>query len=44
MYTGIYWSHIESIDTDASEIRLISRLSDRDFNTEITDKTLWALA
>lgn len=39
-----YWSHIESIDTDASEIRLISRLSDRDFNTEITDKTLWALA
>ncbi|CAI1579224.1 hypothetical protein [Serratia proteamaculans] len=39
-----YWSHIEAINPDGSEKRLMSRLSDRNFNTEITDKTLWALA
>lgn len=39
-----YWSHIEAINPDGSERRLISRLPDRQYNTEITDKTLWALA
>lgn len=39
-----YWSHIEAINPDGSEKRLMSRLSERNFNTDITDKTLWALA
>lgn len=39
-----YWSHIEAKNPDGSEIRLMSRLTDRQYNTEITDKTLWALA
>ncbi|MGY5774600.1 hypothetical protein ACXHP8_23280 [Vibrio antiquarius] len=39
-----YWSHVESIDDDGAENRVISRLADRYFNTEILDKTLWALA
>ncbi|EEG85159.1 hypothetical protein PROPEN_03528 [Proteus penneri ATCC 35198] len=28
---------------DGSERRLMSRLTERTYNTEITDKTLWAL-
>ncbi|ENY8115815.1 hypothetical protein ACF1YU_003117 [Escherichia coli] len=39
-----YWSHIEAKNPDASERRLMSRSTDRQYNTEITDKTLWALA
>jgi hypothetical protein len=39
-----YWSHIEATNPDGSERRLMSRLTDRQYNTEITDKTLWALA
>lgn len=39
-----YWSHIEEIYPDDSQRRLLSRLTDRQYNTEITDKTLWALA
>lgn len=38
-----YWSHIESIYPDRSERRILSRLSNRQFNTEIFDKTIWAL-
>lgn len=39
-----YWSHVESVYPDGSQKRVMSRLSDREFNTEITDKTIWALA
>lgn len=39
-----YWSHISSLNDDGSENRVISRLSSRYTNTEILDKTLWALA
>lgn len=39
-----YWSHIEAKNPDGSERRLMSRLTDRQYNTEITDKTIWALA
>src|SRR5690606_11312778 len=38
-----YWSHIESMYPDGSERRIMSRLASRQFNTEILDKTLWAL-
>lgn len=39
-----YWSHVESVYPDGSEKRIMSRLSSREFNTDITDKTIWALA
>ncbi|EKD9042298.1 hypothetical protein VXK10_002885 [Vibrio parahaemolyticus] len=39
-----YWSHVDSVYPDGSEKRVMSRLSNREFNTEITDKTIWALA
>lgn len=39
-----YWSHVESVSPDGSEKRIMSRLSSREFNTDITDKTIWALA
>lgn len=39
-----YWSHVDSVYPDGSEKRVMSRLSSREFNTEITDKTIWALA
>ncbi|HDT0414633.1 hypothetical protein [Klebsiella michiganensis] len=39
-----YWSHIENINADDSETRILSRLSNRNFNHEITEKTLWSLA
>lgn len=39
-----YWSHVESVYPDGSERRVISRLSSREFNTDIIDKTIWALA
>ncbi|EQA6242217.1 TPA: hypothetical protein ACNFPD_003450 [Enterobacter cancerogenus] len=38
-----FWSHVEATNPDGSQRRLMSRLNDRNFNTEITDKTLWAL-
>lgn len=38
-----YWSHIESIYPDGSERRILSRLSSRQFNKEILDRTIWAL-
>lgn len=38
-----FWSHVEATNPDGSQRRLMSRLTDRNFNTEITDKTLWAL-
>lgn len=39
-----YWSHIEAVNSDGSQTRFLSRLPDRNFNLEITDKTLWAVA
>ncbi len=39
-----YWSHVDSVYPDGSEKRVMSRLSSRVFNTEITDKTIWAVA
>ena len=39
-----YWSHIESITPDDQEKRVISRLSSRNFNSDILDKTVWSLA
>ena len=38
-----YWSHIASLYPDGSEKRIISRLSSRQFNAEILEKTIWAL-
>lgn len=39
-----YWSHIESMSTESREKRVISRLTTRNTNTDILDKTLWSLA
>jgi hypothetical protein len=39
-----YWSHIESVDADGAEKRVISRLPTRQINSEILEKTIWALA
>ena len=39
-----YWSHVDSVYPDGSEKRVMSRLSSRELNKEITDKTIWALA
>ncbi|EOX4969762.1 hypothetical protein ACE34V_004822, partial [Vibrio alginolyticus] len=39
-----YWSHVDSVNDDGSENRVISRSVTRYTNTEILDKTLWALA
>ncbi|EPC9283610.1 hypothetical protein ACR3QJ_005309 [Citrobacter freundii] len=38
-----FWSHVQQKYPDGSERRLMSRLTERTYNTEITDKTLWAL-
>lgn len=39
-----YWSHIEEITCDNQERRVISRLTNRSFNNEILDNTIWSLA
>jgi hypothetical protein len=39
-----FWSHLDSVYPDGSEKRVMSRLSNREFNKEIIDKTIWALA
>lgn len=39
-----YWSHVDSVYPDGSERRVISRLPNRNFNAEIIDRVLWALA
>jgi len=39
-----YWSHIEEITCDNQEKRVMSRLTNRSFNDDILDKTIWSLA
>lgn len=39
-----YWSHIEEITCDNQEKIVMSRLTDRKFNDEILNKTIWSLA
>lgn len=39
-----YWSHIEEITCDNQEKRVMSRLTNRSFNNDILDKTIWSLA
>lgn len=39
-----YWSHIEEITCDNQETRVMSRLTNRSFNDDILDKTIWSLA
>ncbi len=39
-----FWSHVESVDTNGCEMRIISRFADTDKAQIVLENTLWALA
>lgn len=39
-----YWSHIERVNDDGSEVRIFSRIADGEHTNEIRAKIIWSLA